>query len=573
MEKDFPALAMFNHNQLLQFYMKKLFLALMLSGGALITNAQEWKSTGDNTTTGKVVAKEFTFPLVPFDFSKQPRTQLSPMSIKLFDDYHSRRPGGVSPDNNAYGTLLAINGYSSHWENNIYFGAVTNKMYFRISKYRLHTAENGVQGDYNNWRTLLDNMSDVKSSKLLKIEGDGNHYLSKGRLGLGTKSPTQNLEIESGSNDGSNAPVIRLTSKDVNAVNNQLLGEIQFYNKDADGAHISSYIKGLAAETYGRQGQLSFGTTAGNSSNAVERMRINDKGIVGIGTITPGVGTAPMDDVKLHVNGGATVSSGKRISLDHNYFVHAYMQFDSSLPKARFKHSGYYGHRFDDNGGTRMVIQQGGNVGIGTTTPKNKLHIKGTDSSYSQVLIEGGVGAAIQLESKNNQFDRPVLNGHQGDFSIQIWKNRGEWKSTPFVVKSDGNVGVGTSNTKGFKLGVNGRIAATEVKVATYENWADFVFIEDYALPTLKEVEKHIEEKGHLENIPSAEEVKKDGFFLGEMDAKLLRKIEELTLYTIQQEKKLIKQDEELKKTSSNNEKLLSIIEKLEKRIEDLESK
>ncbi|TCI90161.1 hypothetical protein [Tenacibaculum sp. M341] len=535
--------------------MKKYFLLLMLLGGTLITNAQEWKSTGDNSTTGKVTAKEYNFPLVRYDFSKMPRTQLNPMSIKLFDDYHSFRPGGVSPDNNAYGTLLAINGFTNHWENNLYFGAQTNKMYFRISRYRLHNAENGVQGDFNDWRTLLDNKSDVKSSKLLKIEGDGNHYISQGRLGLGTKSPTQNLEIESGSNDGSNAPVIRLTSKDVNAVNNQLLGEIQFYNKDADGAHISSYIKGLAAETYGRQGQLSFGTTAGNSSNAVERMRINDKGIVGIGTITPGIGTAPMDDVKLHVNGGATVSSGKRISLDHNYFVHAYMQFDSSLPKARFKHSGYYGHRFDDNGGTRMVIQQGGNVGIGIATPEAGLDLRSVERKafriYKKGLTDkylsvwhGTSGAVIEPIKTNGTLSHLYLGGYDNPTNVYLSN------------KAGGTVGIGTTNTQGFKLGVNGKIAATEVKIAKYEHWADFVFEEDYDLPTLKEVEKHIEEKGHLENIPSAEEVKKDGFFLGEMDAKLLRKIEELMLYTIEQEKELKKQEVRAKSQQEKMEQL-----------------
>ena len=73
----------------------------------------------------------------------------------------------------------------------------------------------------------------------------------------------------------------------------------------------------------------------------------------------------------------------------------------------------------------------------------------------------------------------------------------------------------------------------------TLIGWSDFVFFKDYKLPTLKEVENHIKEKGHLKDIPSAKEVEKNGFFLGEMDAKLLQKIEELTLYTIEQEKKI----------------------------------
>ena len=76
----------------------------------------------------------------------------------------------------------------------------------------------------------------------------------------------------------------------------------------------------------------------------------------------------------------------------------------------------------------------------------------------------------------------------------------------------EGNVGIGTADTKGFKLGVNGKIAAEEVKVALYGNWSDFVFKKEYNLPTLTEVENHIKEKGHLKDIPSAKDVEKNGF-------------------------------------------------------------
>jgi hypothetical protein len=96
-------------------------------------------------------------------------------------------------------------------------------------------------------------------------------------------------------------------------------------------------------------------------------------------------------------------------------------------------------------------------------------------------------------------------------------------------------------------------------KIKAYSGWSDFVFYEDYQLPTLIEVEKHIKEKGHLKDIPSAEKVKQDGFFLGEMDAKLLQKIEELTLYTIQQQKEL----EQEKKKNTNLEARIAKLEEL----------
>jgi len=100
------------------------------------------------------------------------------------------------------------------------------------------------------------------------------------------------------------------------------------------------------------------------------------------------------------------------------------------------------------------------------------------------------------------------------------------------------NIGMGTNPQSAYRLAVEGGIRSREVKVDN-DNWADYVFFKDYNLPTLKEVEKHIEEKGHLINIPSATEVEANGIELGEMNKLLLEKIEELTLYILQQEKRI----------------------------------
>ena len=135
----------------------------------------------------------------------------------------------------------------------------------------------------------------------------------------------------------------------------------------------------------------------------------------------------------------------------------------------------------------------------------------------------------------------------------------------PFSEKTNfkGKVGIGTTDTKGFELGVNGKIAANEVKVATYSNWPDFVFKNNHNIPTLTEVENHIKENGHLIDIPSAKEVEENGFFLGEMDAKLLQKIEELTLYTIEQEKKLKSQKDKFDKQQKEIDELKALVQKL----------
>lgn len=102
---------------------------------------------------------------------------------------------------------------------------------------------------------------------------------------------------------------------------------------------------------------------------------------------------------------------------------------------------------------------------------------------------------------------------------------------------ANGNVGIGTTSPA-EKLSVKGKIRAQEIKVETV-NWPDYVFARDYQLPSLKETEQHIKEKGHLPGIPSAEEVKANGVDLGEINAKLLKKIEELTLHLIGLDKKV----------------------------------
>ncbi|MEZ0184401.1 hypothetical protein AB9T89_19315 [Flavobacterium oncorhynchi] len=102
------------------------------------------------------------------------------------------------------------------------------------------------------------------------------------------------------------------------------------------------------------------------------------------------------------------------------------------------------------------------------------------------------------------------------------------------------------------KLDVNGTIHSKEVKVDII-GWSDFVFKKEYNLPTLEQVEKHIAEKGHLENIPSEEEVLKNGINLGEMNAKLLQKIEELTLYMIEANKENEKKTKEMEIIKKEN--------------------
>ncbi|WP_346316677.1 hypothetical protein [Chitinophaga sp. YIM B06452] len=106
-----------------------------------------------------------------------------------------------------------------------------------------------------------------------------------------------------------------------------------------------------------------------------------------------------------------------------------------------------------------------------------------------------------------------------------------------FVSMSSGNVGIGTI-TPATKLAVNGDISSKKVKV-TQTGWPDFVFEPGYTLPSLPFVEDYIKTHKHLPDVPSAKEIMEEGLDLGQTQAKLLQKIEELTLYLIAQDKQL----------------------------------
>lgn len=217
---------------------------------------------------------------------------------------------------------------------------------------------------------------------------------------------------------------------------------------------------------------------------------------------------------------------------------------DISLYATGANNQGFLGfkvpHNNTVNGGYDMVINQSGNVGIGTTTPTELLDIAGTGLRIGSNNFNLADQAYINLyEGINHHGIRFHLNGNTNKFSLITRLNQVDEEVIiiPYWGTNAGNVGIGTSNPDA-KLAVNGDIHTREVKVDLI-GWPDYVFKKQYNLPTLEEVEEHIKQKGHLKDIPTAKEVEENGIYLGEMDSKLLHKIEELTLYTIEQQKEI----------------------------------
>lgn len=184
---------------------------------------------------------------------------------------------------------------------------------------------------------------------------------------------------------------------------------------------------------------------------------------------------------------------------------------------------------------------------------ENLRLLPSTSNDYSSIALGAIAGDSGTGIGQWSIVRHPAANGYM--FSLKY--NNTDY----FNILNSGNIGIGITDPKN-KLDVNGTIHSKEVKV-DMQGWSDFVFKKEYDLPTLAQVEKHINENGHLENIPNEEEVLKNGINLGEMNAKLLQKIEELTLYSIQQAKEIEVLKEENKSFKTLSERLAKIEQKL----------
>ena len=208
----------------------------------------------------------------------------------------------------------------------------------------------------------------------------------------------------------------------------------------------------------------------------------------------------------------------------------------------------------------KLSLTNSGHLGIGTVNPSAELEVKSTTNNDAEIHINSlteGKPSIIRFQDAGTS--RWGLLSHfpsPGDLSVYNYHNN----TNTMVFDASGNVAIGLNNPSSyFKLAVNGAIRSKEVRVEA--DWPDFVFYDDYELRTLQEVEQHIKENGHLPGIPSEAEVAENGINLGEMNAKLLQKIEELTLYLIEQNKQNQSQQAEIETLKEMNAELLKKIE------------
>jgi hypothetical protein len=146
---------------------------------------------------------------------------------------------------------------------------------------------------------------------------------------------------------------------------------------------------------------------------------------------------------------------------------------------------------------------------------------------------------AIQIKSHS------ALGGASNRYLRLGWKDNNSIFSPVLSINDDLNVGIGTT-TPGVKLDVIGTIRATEVKVCLNQG-CDFVFDKDYKLRSILDLEAYIKVNKHLPDVAPAKEMESNGISLSEMNAKLLQKIEEQSLYIIELNKRLTELENKIK--------------------------
>jgi hypothetical protein len=211
------------------------------------------------------------------------------------------------------------------------------------------------------------------------------------------------------------------------------------------------------------------------------------------------------------------------------------------------------------------------NVGINTTAPQFELDVVGM--SYSDKIKTGNrnaiENAVVNVFDATNSRDLMQLGLHSTSTgSISDVRFLVRHNGSVFIRCSDANnaleirngngkaiVAYSNTGTKILQVENNGLLRTREIRIDA-ATWADFVFDKNYELPKLKDVAKYIEKNQHLPGIPSSNEIKENGINVGEMQTLQMQKIEELTLYMIEMDKKMDAMQSEIDNLKKENNQL-----------------
>ncbi len=333
----------------------------------------------------------------------------------------------------------------------------------------------------------------------------GRNYFS-GHVGIGTNSPAQPLHVIANQST---------TASSVALVENSYTGT-------------NSWV-------YAIQGKVNSSSSSGGPGI----------GVLGVSSNSTGGGVGLFGQTS-----GASGTGVKAVSLSAtgtNYGVYATISSPDGF-------AGYF------SGGKNYFS---GSVGIGVSSPLGKLHVHDAVNSNNILYITpkntaSGDSATVFFAEDNDAAFGMYWMYDGNDNQMELWGKNNTLKYGPHMLinRADGNIAFGTAFASGYKLSVGGKIACTEVLVQATASWPDYVFKANYNLMSLDKLEETIGNTGHLPGMPSAKEVEKNGIQMGEMQRLIVQKVEELTLYAIEQNKLIKQMKDELEALKAENASL-----------------
>ncbi len=563
---------------------------------ALPTSAQ----VNLNSSSGRVneIKTDFVFKIEDAQYT---RPLLQSGWLSGIGDYLSLKHGGGNTEENTYGLRISDakgfdfgkNNFTNSFfkiQTNGYVGIGTSNPTEKLQ------IENGIVKIRSNNQTDRFIWSRTDNTMKAGLAGDGARKVflladnltrltidgNNGNVGVGTSNPSTKLHVYNGSSGGSTHDFSDLTVEDDD---NTMINLLSPNNK-------TGYY-GFSDTEDNFVGGMQYVHTTNSMifrvNNHGSDVTINQDGNVGVGTNSP--------TARFHVVGNGvradkfSLESINDLINDSPWYGLGRGNFkglSSNTDKSSVQLAGYYGLLLKTANGS-FGIHQNGNIGIGTTNPSAKLQVEGqTRVGRSGVLTLDwtnepnwggssnkwagyiGFNATRNNEDPKDNYKGPNRYTSKGVFEGSnygfrwLFRNHNNYDSDVqhqlseyMRLTNSGNLGIGTT-APDAKLTVKGDIHTQEVKVDLNGAVApDYVFLEDYDLKSIEEVEAYINDQGHLPNIPSAAEMEKNGIELKQMNLQLLEKIEELTLYTIAQEK-------ELQNQKNKNSELETRLEKLE---------
>ena len=341
--------------------------------------------------------------------------------------------------------------------------------------------------------------------------------------------------------------------------------------------------------------EIRFASTPPNSTNAAVSYHMTLKttsGFLGLNTISP----SSMFDIQdgamelMQTSGNLDNSKGVIKFGENNVRLFA-IQYNGALSNPGNKLMIRGSTSSDDSYNLNlMTFDQNGYVGVGTSAPNGRLTVAGQSANWNETTQGTAIGTIhLKPETTADHYGNAITfgasdmsSGNTANAGIYVRSDGGygtkmyfattnsyaTGSKTAFMIDHAGNIGMGT-NTPGAKLEVNGNIVSQgdieskKVKVsANPGDWPDYVFEPTYELGTLNSLEQYIQANKHLPEVPSAKEVGEQGIDLGNMDATLLKKIEELTLHLIEINKKQEKMADEMELLKKENAALKQAIKK-----------